>query len=248
MNVQGQKYISSDSDINSRPPIRSKNELKDIYPECFSGIGTLNNYKYHIELDPKVKLVLHPPRKTAFSLQPYGITIKYVHSQKVPFADALSRVSPSDNTEIKRFNITIHDVTTTLYHFQVEATQKATREDQVLQLLMQQMMQGWPDHIKQLPAVLNPFWLLRDDSSIEHSCVTFQGRFYKPSVLGAGSLRPLHQGYPGIVKMKLGAQTSISWIGMNKEIDNHVIHCKPCQILSKSHHKELLQTIILNIH
>ena len=51
-------------------------------------------------------------------------------------------------------------------HVHVKAIQKTTREDQVLQLLMQQVMQGWPDHIKQLPVMLKPFWQLRDDLSI----------------------------------------------------------------------------------
>ena len=150
----------------------------------------------------------------------------------------LSRVSPSGKTEIKGLDVTIHDLTATLNHVQVEAIQQATREDQVLQMLMQQMMQGWPDHIKLLPVALKPFWQLKEDLSIEHSCVTFQGRFYIPSVLRAGCLKALHQGHPGIVKMKLRAQTSMYWLGLNKEIENHVMHCEPCQVLSKSHQKE----------
>ena len=93
--------------------------------------------------------------------------------------------------------ITIHDVTTTMSHVQVEAIEKATREVQVLQLLIQQMMQGWSDHIKQLPEVLRPFWQIRNDLSIENSCVTFQGRFYIPSVVKIHS--------------------SVYWLGMNKE-------------------------------
>ena len=120
-----------------------------------------------------------PPRlqRLLLKLQPYDITIKYVPGQKVPVTDALSRVSPSGKTEIKGLDVTIHDLTTTLNYVQVEAIQKATREDQVLQMLMQQMMQGWPDHIKLLPVGLKPFWQLKEDLSIEHSCVTFQGRF-----------------------------------------------------------------------
>ena len=181
-----------------------------------------------------------PPRlqRLLLKLQPYDITIKYVPGQKVPVADALSRVSPSGKTEIKGLDVTIHDLTTTLNHVQVEAIQQATREDQVLQMLMQQMMQGWPDHIKLLPVALKPFWQLKEDLSIEHSCVTFQGRFYIPSVLRAGCLKALHQGHPGIVKMKLRAQTSMYWLGLNKEIENHVMHCEPCQVLSKSQQKE----------
>ena len=102
--------------------------------------------------------VMHLPwlQRLLLKLQPYDITIKYVPGQKVPVADALSRVSPSGKTEIKGLDVTIHDLTTTLNHVQVEAIQQAIREDQVLQMLMQQMMQGWPDHIKLLPVALKP--------------------------------------------------------------------------------------------
>ena len=54
-------------------------------------------------------------------LQPYDVTIKYVTGQKVPVADALSRVRPSGKTEIKGLDVTIHDLTTTLNHVQVES-------------------------------------------------------------------------------------------------------------------------------
>ena len=128
-----------------------------------------------------------PPRlqRLLLKLQHYDITIKYVPGQKVPVADALSRVSSRGKTVIKGLDITIHNLTTTLSHVQVEAIQKATREDQVLQMLMQKMMQGWPDCIKLLPVTLKPFWQLKEDLSTEHSCITFQGRFYIPSVLRA---------------------------------------------------------------
>ena len=104
-----------------------------------------------------------PPRlqRLLLKLQPYDITIKYVPGQKVLVADALSRVSPSGKIEIKGLDVTIDDLNTTLNHVQVEAIQKATTEDQVLQILMQQMMQGWPDHIKLLPVALKSFWQLR---------------------------------------------------------------------------------------
>ena len=56
-----------------------------------------------------------PPclQRLCLKLQPYDITIKYVPGQKVPVADALSRVSTSGKTEIKGLDVTIHDLTTT---------------------------------------------------------------------------------------------------------------------------------------
>ena len=156
LNLLGHKYIHPGNDIDSRPPIRSKEELKDMYPECFSGIGIFKNCKYHIEQNLKVKPVVHLPRKITLSLQPYDIIFKYIPDQEVPISEA-----PSDKTEIKRLDVTIHYVTTILNHVQVEAIQKPAREDQVLQLLMQQIMQGWPGHIKWVPVVVKPFWKLK---------------------------------------------------------------------------------------
>ena len=74
-------------------------------------------------------------------------------------------------------------------------------------------------HCKSLPVVLHPFWQLKDDLAIELSCVTYQGRFYIPSSMCKACLNLLHEGHPGIVKMKLRAQTSVYWIGLNKEIE-----------------------------
>ena len=38
--------------------------------------------------------------------------------------------------------------------------------------------------------------------------------------------------------MRLRAQTSMYWIGIGKQIDDHVLHCVPCQIHSRSQQKE----------
>ena len=51
-------------------------------------------------------------------------------------------------------------------------------------------------------------------------------------------LNLLHEGHPEIVKMKLRAQTSVYRIGLNKEIEDHILRCEPCQINSKSQSKE----------
>ena len=38
--------------------------------------------------------------------------------------------------------------------------------------------------------------------------------------------------------MKLRAQSNLYWIGLNKEIENYVIRCEPCQTISRSQQKE----------
>ena len=61
-------------------------------------------------------------------------------SPKVPIADALSRVSPNGKIEIKGLDVTIHEMCPGLETNHVDAIQKATKEDQILQMLMQQLM------------------------------------------------------------------------------------------------------------
>ena len=51
-------------------------------------------------------------------------------------------------------------------------------------------------------------------------------------------IQVLHEGHPGIIKMKLRAQSSIYWIGLNKEIENHVMTWEPCKTISRSQQKE----------
>ena len=115
-------------------------------------------------------------------------------------------------------------------HLQLVHIQKATQEDQVLQMLMSKMIDGFSEYIKHLPVVLRPFWQIRDDLSIEHSCLAYQGRHYIPNAIREQALASLHIGHPGILKMKLRAQQSMYWLGINKDIENHVMSYDPCQI------------------
>ena len=67
---QGNDYIRSNADLESRPQIRSKEQLKCMYPECFDGIGEFKNFEYHIELDPKFMSRIQTPHKVALSKKP----------------------------------------------------------------------------------------------------------------------------------------------------------------------------------
>ena len=64
-------YIPSDMPITERPSIKSKEQLRAMYPECFTN-GPENhfpNYKYHITLQPGATGKIHPPRRQPIELQ-----------------------------------------------------------------------------------------------------------------------------------------------------------------------------------
>ena len=63
-------------------------------------------------------------------------------------------------------------------------------------MLMNKMIEGFPEHIKQLPVVLRPFWKIRDDLSIEHSYLAYQGRYYMHKAIREQAIASLHIGCP----------------------------------------------------
>ena len=135
-------------------------------------------------------------------------------------------------------DVTVHEMSPYISLLQLVHIKKATQEDQVLQMLMSKMMEGFPEHIKQLPVVLRPFWQIRDDLSIEHSSMAYQGRYYIPKAIRDQALASLHIGHPGMLKMKLRAQQSMYWLGINKDIENHVMSCHPCHVNGRNQQKE----------
>ena len=62
-------YIKPDSELNTSPPIRNKEAVEEMYPECCTGIGKFKDFVYHINVDKNVKLMVHAPQKIALSLQ-----------------------------------------------------------------------------------------------------------------------------------------------------------------------------------
>ena len=63
-------YIESHVSLEEQPSIRSKQDLMEMYPECFnSTVGCFDDYTYHITLDPEVPPVVHAPRRVPIQLK-----------------------------------------------------------------------------------------------------------------------------------------------------------------------------------
>ena len=153
-------------------------------------------------------------------------------------ADALSRVSPNKKTEIKGLDVTIPELTLQISRIQVESIQKATQQEKTLQLLIQQMLEGWPESCRELPEILRLFWQWRDYLSIEHSCITWKGRFFIPIVPRDQCLKELHNGHAAVTKMILRAKGCMYWPTINKDLAKHIHSCVPFQTISNSQQNE----------
>ena len=65
-----QDNISVETDYQLWLPILNKEQLRQMYPECFYGIGKFKDYEYHMSLEDNAKAVIHPPKKIPLALQP----------------------------------------------------------------------------------------------------------------------------------------------------------------------------------
>ena len=130
----------------------------------------------------------------------FNYSIKFVPSKQNVVADALSRLPLPSTTggesAVFKFEARLVDC--------LLITQKeighATRVDPVLSRVLQFVRSGWPQHIKDL--LLNLFFHLRYELSIEQDCLVWGIRVVIPTRYQKDILNKLHVGHPGIVRMK----------------------------------------------
>ena len=113
-----------------------------------------------------------------------------------------------------------------------------TEENATMQLLIQQMLQGWLNYTKEVDPAINMYWVLRNDLNIKDGCITYLDRLIIPPSLRKSCMQSLHRGHSGMLKMQPRATQSLYWSGINDEIRNKVENCIPCQTIAKSQQKE----------
>lgn len=77
---------------------------------------------------------------------------------------------------------------------------------------------GWPEHIKELPTDLKPYWSFRDELAIEDG-VLFKGRqIVVPASMQRDILEQLHNGHQGVEKTRRLARDCVYWLNINKDV------------------------------
>ena len=146
--------------------------------------------------------------------------------------------TPKTKMELKGLDFTIHELTPCMTSIQVSMIHEEQKRNATMQLLIQQLIQGWPNHCKEVDLALNKYWALRDDINIEDGCIAYLGRLIIPPNLRKSCMESLHRGHPSMLKMCLRAKQSLYWPGINEEIRNKEENCIPCQTVARSQQKE----------
>ncbi len=113
---------------------------------------------------------------------------------------------------------------------------EATAADQTLSKVLQFVVKGWPTDKRQVPDEVQYYCTLQQELSVcyDGKCLVRGTRTVIPAALHGAILDLLHEGHPGVVRMKCKAREAVWYRGIDADIEHYVGACEPCIISGKS--------------
>ncbi|XP_060538726.1 uncharacterized protein K02A2.6-like, partial [Pantherophis guttatus] len=170
------------------------------------------------------------PRMTRWAIFLAGYSYRLVHQPGTAIgnADALSRC-PSKNP--------VEDPAPMLHLFHIDDDASCpvssadvavhTQKDPTLRQVKSWILRGWPS--EKTEERFSPFARKQKELSTIKGCLLWGDRVLIPSTLQRRTLETLHKGHPGIVRMKALARSYVWWPSMDRDIEQWVSRCDPCQ-------------------
>ena len=139
----------------------------------------------------------------------------------MPISSSTTRLSVADHYVIF---VAAHAVPEAMTMSEIE---EATAKDETLQEVIQSFRQT---HWNCNNVQLKPYERLHHELSITESGVVLRGhRIVMPSVLREKPLKVAHHGHQGMVKMKELLRTKVWWPNIDKQVEEYIKACLPCQ-------------------
>ena len=111
-----------------------------------------------------------------------------------------------------------------------EAVQ-AIRKDSILSKVLRYTRRGWPTPV---PEALKSYYSRKTEITIEDNCLLWGIRVIIPNSLQASLLKDIHQGHPGISKIKSVARSHFWWPGLDSDLEHLAKSCQSCQAVKQA--------------
>ncbi|XP_060546945.1 uncharacterized protein K02A2.6-like [Pantherophis guttatus] len=162
-------------------------------------------------------------------LAAYKYTLLHHPGKSIDHADALSRCPLPETGEDPAPAMTTLLIET-MEEARISAADiaRATSKDKILARILNWIWKGWPEE-KDISTEFLPYKRRQNELSGLRGCMLWGDRVIVPNTLRQQTLRLLHDGHPGIVRMKALARSYVWWPGMDKEIETWVSSCANCQ-------------------
>ncbi len=223
---------------------RNYSQLEKEGLSCIFGIKRFHQYlfghPFQLITDHKPLLGLLSEHKTispqasarikrwSLLLAAYEYTLSFRDTQSHGNADALSRLPLP--TEPAKEEITpelvllaehLEESLVTADHIRVW-----TEKDSVLSQVVQFLQQGWP---AQCDSQLSAFSSKQAELSLYEGCILWGSRVVVPEQGRKAVLTELHEGHPGIARMKALSRMYVWWPGISSDVEQLVKGCVECQ-------------------
>ncbi|EFO90739.1 hypothetical protein CRE_08209 [Caenorhabditis remanei] len=177
----------------------------------------------------------------------YDFDIEYIKTDDFGQADALSRMiqkMPNEHEDVVIAQVEV-DVEETLRSairklpVRVRDIQEETKKSKMLQNVMKYVSRGiWP---KKIDEKLKKFYSVKGSFSVVQDCLMMSDRVVVPESLQRAVLKQLHEGHPGMVRMKQLARSFVYWPKIDEDVEKVVSACTICQVHGKTPKKVPLQ-------
>ncbi len=171
-------------------------------------------------------------RRWSIYLSMFEYTLKFRRTTAHGNADALSRLPlpfepPTDQIPPELVLLADHlaDSPVTADHIRTW-----TRNDPDLALVVQFLRQGWPSSLGEDHSQLAPFFSKRTELSLYDGCILWGTRVVVPKEGRELVLVQLHEGHPGMARMKSLARMYVWWPGISTDIEVTIRGCTECQV------------------
>ncbi|KXJ81060.1 hypothetical protein RP20_CCG021245 [Aedes albopictus] len=95
------------------------------------------------------------------------------------------------------------------------------------------MQNGWPQP-EQIEPDIKRFYARQESFTVVDGCILFADRLVIPSPFRKRCLDQLHQGHPGMQRMKAIARSYVYWPSLDEDIVGYVKACHQCASVAKS--------------
>ena len=181
-------------------------------------------------------------QRWALTLVDYNFEIQYKNTKDFGEADALSRLIHDKQNVLEEEDKVIASIEADAQHefdqnikrmtITAEDIRRETLKSQVLQMAIKYTSLGqWPKVTKE-----NELFTLasrKENLSIINDCLLYGTRVVVPESLKEKVLQTLHEGHPGMTRMKRIAREYCYWINIDKDIEKTVTDCDQCQLAGK---------------
>lgn len=154
----------------------------------------------------------------------------YRKGAQVANADALSRLplpNDTDESDYVHFFSAVEAVPLSAKRISDE-----TQKDPVLSKVLMYVLNGWPSYVSEDNVA--PFFSRKDELSVDCGCITWGTRVVIPEAVQSEVLSLLHEGHPGITRMKMLSRSHVWWPKLCDRIEETVRGCSTCQLTQNS--------------